>query len=88
MLPSMRLDEKVVVVTGAGAGIGRAIAIAYAEAGAERVVMSGDGGKITNIASQYGVVGYYKHAAYWSSRAGVAGLTRFWHWNGTSTTST
>ena len=51
MLPSMRLDEKVVVVTGAGAGIGRAIAIAYAEAGAERVVMSGDGGKITNIAS-------------------------------------
>ena len=38
MLPSMRFDEKVVVVTGAGAGIGRAIAIAYAEAGAERVV--------------------------------------------------
>lgn len=88
MLPSMRLDEKVVVVTGAGAGIGRAIAIAYAEAGGERVVMSGDGGKITNIVSQYGVVGYYEHAAYWSSRAGVAGLTRFWHWNGTSTTST
>ena len=35
LLPSMRLDGQVVVVTGAGSGIGKAIAIAVAEAGAD-----------------------------------------------------
>jgi 2-deoxy-D-gluconate 3-dehydrogenase len=34
------------------------------------------GGKIVNIASQNGVVGYYKRAAYCSSKAGVVNLTR------------
>jgi len=34
------------------------------------------GGKIINIASQNGVVGYYKRAAYCSSKAGVVNLTR------------
>lgn len=34
------------------------------------------GGKIVNIASQNGVVGYYKRAAYCSSKAGVINLTR------------
>ena len=38
MLPSMRLDDKVVMVTGAGSGIGRAVAIASAQAGADCVV--------------------------------------------------
>ena len=38
VLPSMRLDDKVVLVTGAGSGIGRAIAIAVAEAGADVAV--------------------------------------------------
>ena len=33
-------------------------------------------GKIINIASQNGVVGYYKRAAYCSSKAGVVNLTR------------
>ena len=172
VLPSMRLDEKVVVVTGAGSGIGKAVAIAAAEAGADcvpcelpgkisdlddvcrqienlgqralplplslpdldsidamvdqaskemgridilvnnaginiprdalevseedwdsvmdvnlkglffmsqraaRRMMINGGGKIVNIASQNGVIGYYKRAAYCSSKAGVVNLTR------------
>ena len=38
MLPSMRLDDQVAVVTGSGSGLGQAIAIALAEAGATVVV--------------------------------------------------
>ena len=172
MLPSMRLEDKVVMVTGAGSGIGRAVAIAVAEAGAhcvpcelpEKIVEVGavcadierlerralpvslrlpdldsielavertvkemgridvlvnnagvniprdaldvdeadwdtvmdvnlkglffmsqrvgrrmvnaGGGKIVNIASQNGVIGYYRRAAYCSSKAGVVNLTR------------
>ena len=172
MLPSMRLEDKVVMVTGAGSGIGRAVAIAVAEAGAhcvpcelperideldgvcadiehlerralpvslrlpdmdsielavERAVtemgqidvlvnnagvniprdaldvdeadwddvmdvnlkglffmsqrvgrrmVNAGAGKIVNIASQNGVIGYYRRAAYCSSKAGVVNLTR------------
>ena len=172
VLPSMRLDDKVVLVTGAGSGIGRAIAIAVAEVGGDvavcevpqkmgmldevceavrdleqralplglqlpdlgsidaavsrvvdaygrvdvlvnnagvniprdalevteadwdgvldvnlkglffmsqrvaRSMIETGGGKIVNIASQNGVVGYYKRAAYCSSKAGVVNLTR------------
>ena len=172
MLPSMRLEDKIVMVTGAGSGIGRAVAIAAAEAGAhcvpcelpektddlagvcaeierlerralpvplrlpdldsielavERAVkemgridvlvnnagvniprvaldvdeadwdgvmdvnlkglffmsqrvgrrmVNAGGGKIVNMASQNGVIGYYRRAAYCSSKAGVVNLTR------------
>ena len=172
MLPSMTLEGKVAVVSGAGSGIGRAIAIAVAESGADcvpcelpdkmhslqpvcdeirrlgrralplslqlpdmgsieamltaateemgridvlvnnaginipcdalefteedwdavldvnlkglfflsqraaRRMKETGGGKIVNIASQNGVVGYYKRAAYCSSKAGVVNLTR------------
>ena len=172
VLPSMRLDGKVALVTGAGSGIGEATSIAMAEAGADCIVtelpgkmqaleavaariqaagkravplpltlpdmasinelvgraiatmgridlqvnnagvnvpkdalevteadwdivhgvnMKGTfflsqrvaremirsgGGKIINIASQMGVVGYYKRAAYCSSKAGIVNLTR------------
>ena len=171
-LPSMRLEGKVAVVTGAGSGIGRAVAIAVAEAGANcvpcehpermrdldsvcdairatgreafptplvlpdidsidrmvehavssagridvlvnnaginipcdalevtesewdavmdvnlkglffasqrvaRVMRETGGGKIVNMASQNGVVAYYKRAAYCASKAGVVNLTR------------
>jgi 2-deoxy-D-gluconate 3-dehydrogenase len=42
---------------------------------AREMIKSG-GGKIVNMASQNGVVGYYKRAAYCSSKAGVVNLTR------------
>ncbi|MBN1292193.1 MAG: glucose 1-dehydrogenase [Candidatus Latescibacteria bacterium] len=172
ILPSMRIDGKAALITGAGSGIGKAIALAMAEAGADCIVtelpgkidslgqvcetiretgrkalpfplslpdlvsidtlveqaheemgridilvnnagvniprdalelteadwdsvldvnlkglfflsqrvarkmVKNGGGKIVNIASQNGVVGYYKRAAYCSSKAGVVNLTR------------
>lgn len=171
VLPSMKLDGKVAMVTGAGSGIGSAVAVAVAEAGADCVPtelpekmeslepvcdairkcgrkalplplrlpdfssinslvaetikemgridilvnnagvniprdalelteeewdgvldvnlkglfflsqrvareMLKTGGKIVNMASQNGMVGYYKRAAYCSSKAGVVNLTR------------
>jgi len=172
VLPNMRLDGKVALVTGAGSGIGKAVALAAAEAGADcaatelpdrmealapvcqaareqgrralslplrlpdlesidacvsrtveemgridilvnnagvniprpalelteedwdrvldvnlkglfflsqrvaRKMSQTGGGKIVNMASQNGVVGYYKRAAYCSSKAGVVNLTR------------
>jgi 2-deoxy-D-gluconate 3-dehydrogenase len=172
ILPSMRLDGKIALVTGAGSGLGKAIAVAAAEAGADcavtelpekvdtlnpvcadiraagrralalplllpqpdsiaaavrrtveemgridvlvnnagvniprpalevseedwdrvldvnlkglffmsqaaaRVMKDTGGGRIINMASQNGVVGYYRRAAYCSSKAGVVNLTR------------
>jgi 2-dehydro-3-deoxy-D-gluconate 5-dehydrogenase len=171
VLPSMRVDGKTALVTGAGSGLGKAIAIAMAEAGADCAVtelpdrmdalrpvcaaieavgrrslalplalprlesieaavrgmleawgridilvnnagvniprpalevseedwdrvldinlkgtffmaqktalaMRAAGGRIINMASQNGVVGYYRRAAYCSSKAGVVNLTR------------
>lgn len=41
-----------------------------------RVMVKQKSGRIVNIASQNGIVGYYKRAAYCSSKAGVVNLTR------------
>lgn len=41
-----------------------------------RVMVKQKSGRIVNIASQNGLVGYYKRAAYCSSKAGVVNLTR------------
>jgi 2-deoxy-D-gluconate 3-dehydrogenase len=41
-----------------------------------RAMKASGGGKIVNIASQNGVVAYYKRAAYCASKAGVVNLTR------------
>ena len=172
VLPSMRVDGKAALVSGAGSGLGRAIAIALAEAGADcavtelpekmetlepvcaeirasgrkavalplrlpemadidsavrgameglgridilvnnagvnipgpalevreedwdrvldtnlkgvfflaqrtaRFMKDNGGGRIINMASQNGLVGYYNRAAYCSSKAGVVNLTR------------
>jgi 2-dehydro-3-deoxy-D-gluconate 5-dehydrogenase len=47
-----------------------------AQAVARRALVPQDGGKIINIASQNGVIGYFYRAAYCSSKAGVVNLTR------------
>jgi len=41
-----------------------------------RQMLRTGGGRIVNIASQNGLVGYYRRAAYCSSKAGVVNLTR------------
>lgn len=46
-----------------------------AQRAAREMIRTG-GGKIVNIASMNGVVGYYKRAAYCASKAGVVNLTR------------
>lgn len=43
---------------------------------ARSMKQAGVGGRIINVASMNGVVGYYKRAAYCSSKAGVVNLTR------------
>jgi 2-deoxy-D-gluconate 3-dehydrogenase len=47
-----------------------------AQAVAKRAMVPQGGGKIINIASQNGVIGYFFRAAYCSSKAGVVNLTR------------
>ncbi len=52
MLPSMRVDGQVALVTGAGRGIGRGCALALAEAGAEVIVMSRTQAEIDEVAAE------------------------------------
>ncbi len=47
-----------------------------AQAVARRAMVPGGGGKIINMASQNGVIGFYDRAAYCASKAGVVNLTR------------
>lgn len=47
-----------------------------AQAVAKQALVPQGGGKIVNIASQMGVIGYSKRAAYCASKAGVVNLTR------------
>lgn len=43
---------------------------------AREMIKQGKGGRIVNIASQNGVIGYWKRAAYCSAKAGLVNLTR------------
>jgi len=52
MLPSMRLDGQLALVTGAGRGIGRGCALALAEAGAEVIAMSRSAAEIDAVAAE------------------------------------
>ena len=52
VLPSMRVDGQVALVTGAGRGIGRGCAIALAEAGAEVIVMSRTAAEIDAVVAE------------------------------------
>ncbi|MBT5194050.1 MAG: glucose 1-dehydrogenase [Rhodospirillaceae bacterium] len=52
ILPSMRVDGQVALVTGAGRGIGRGCALALAEAGAEVIVMSRTEAEIISLAAE------------------------------------
>lgn len=57
VLPSMRLDGKVALVTGAGRGIGRAAARALAEAGAEVIAVARTSGEIDSVVAEIAATG-------------------------------
>ena len=52
VLPSMRVDGQVALVTGAGRGIGKGCALALAEAGAEVIVMSRTASEIEAVVAE------------------------------------
>ena len=52
--PSIRLDGKIALVTGAGAGIGRAIARAYAQLGATVLGVEIDAARVATLAAELG----------------------------------
>ncbi len=52
VLPSMRVDGQVALVTGAGRGIGRGCALALAEAGAEVIAMARTGTEVEAVVAE------------------------------------
>ena len=52
VLPSMRVDGQVALVTGAGRGIGRGCALALAEAGAEVIAMARTGAEVEAVVAE------------------------------------
>jgi NAD(P)-dependent dehydrogenase (short-subunit alcohol dehydrogenase family) len=52
VLPSMRVDGQVALVTGAGRGIGKGCALALAEAGAEVIAMSRTASEVEAVAAE------------------------------------
>ena len=52
ILPSMRVDTQVAVVTGAGRGIGRGAALALADAGAEIIALSRTQAELSSLATE------------------------------------
>ncbi|GAA0348078.1 glucose 1-dehydrogenase [Bacillus carboniphilus] len=57
LLPSLKLEGKNAIVTGAGRGIGRAIAIGYAEAGANVALLSRTEEDLKEVAGQIEALG-------------------------------
>lgn len=57
VLPSMRVDGQIALITGAGRGIGRGCALALAEAGAEVILMSRTETEIQKVAEEVKVRG-------------------------------
>jgi NAD(P)-dependent dehydrogenase (short-subunit alcohol dehydrogenase family) len=57
MIPTLRADGKVVVITGASRGLGRAMALGFAEAGADVVVSSRKLGECEKVASEVRALG-------------------------------